>query len=171
MNPMREIRIEKITLNMGAGKDQPKLEKGMKLLKTITGISPVKTVSNKRIPAWGVRPGLPIGCKLTLRNKPAEELLKRLLEARENILSLKQFDENGNVSFGISEYINIPGAKYDPEIGIMGFEACISLERPGFRIKRRKQLKKKVPASHKIKKEEAVEFMKKNFNVKIGEEE
>ncbi|MBD3249687.1 50S ribosomal protein L5 [Candidatus Woesearchaeota archaeon] len=171
MNPMRTIRIEKITLNIGAGKDQAKLEKGIKLLESITGIKPVKTVSNKRIPAWGVRPGLPIGCKLTLRDKKAAELLKRLLDSRENTLSMKQFDSNGNVSFGISEYINIPEVKYDPEIGIMGLEVCISLERPGFRIKRRKQLKKKIPASHKITKEEAVEFMKKNFNVIMGEEE
>ena len=61
MNKMREIRIEKITLNIGAGKDVGKLEKGVKLLKNITGINPVKTVTQKRIPTWGLRPGLPIG--------------------------------------------------------------------------------------------------------------
>ena len=78
MNPMQEIRIEKITLNIGAGKDQLKLEKGIKLLKNITGIEPVKTTTSKRIPEWGIRPGLPIGCKITLRKKEAEKLLKRL---------------------------------------------------------------------------------------------
>ncbi len=171
MNPMRNVRIEKITLNIGAGKEQTKLEKGIKLLKTITGINPVKTVATKRIPGWGLRLGLPIGCKLTLRKNAAKKLLIRLLEAKDNNLSLTQFSENGNIAFGIPEYIDIPDAKYDPEIGIMGLEVCITLERPGFRIKRRKIRQKKIPSKHKITKEEAMEFMTKNFNVKIGEEE
>jgi large subunit ribosomal protein L5 len=166
---MRDIRIEKITLNIGAGKDQVKLEKGVNLLKHITGIAPIKTVTNKRIPTWGIRPGLPIGCKLTLRKKPATELLKRLLAARDNKLNESQFDENGSIAFGIPEYIDIPGVKYDPTIGVIGLEVCVTLERPGFRIKRRKNLKRKIPPKHMIKKQEAIEFMKKNFNIKIGE--
>jgi len=170
MNPMRKIRIEKITLNIGTGKDQNRLKKGMKLLKTITGIKPIKTTAKKRVPGWDIRPGLPIGCKLTLRKKAAKELLPKLLEARDNQLSSKQFNSAGNLAFGIPEYINIPGIKYDPEIGIMGLEVCITLERPGFRIKKRKIKQKKIPAKHKITKEEAKEFMSKEFNVKIGGE-
>jgi ribosomal protein L5 len=61
MNRMQQVRLEKITLNIGAGKDQKKLELGLKLLKKITEIDPVRTVTNKRIPTWGLRPGLPIG--------------------------------------------------------------------------------------------------------------
>src|SRR3989338_6519351 len=137
MNPMREIKIEKITLNVGAGKDQAKLEKGMLLLKNIASLTPVKTYTSKRIPEWGLRPGLPIGCKLTIRKTAAEELLKRLLDAKENKLKKSQFDMEGNISFGIHEYIDIAGVKYDPQIGIMGLEVCVTLERPGFRIKRR----------------------------------
>ena len=171
MNPMRTIRIEKITLNIGAGKDQNILEKGMKLLKNITGVKPIKTFTNKRIAAWGLRPGLPIGCKLTIRKDRAKEMLKKLLESRDNMLAPKQFDENGSVAFGIPEYIDIPGVEYDPDIGIIGFEVCVTLERPGFRIKRRKVQKKKLPPKHKITKEEAMEFIKKEFSTKIGEEE
>src|SRR3989339_312772 len=78
MNPMREVKIEKVTLNVGAGKEQTRLEKGVLLLKGLTGINPVKTFTNKRIPSWGLRPGLPIGCKLTLRKKKAEEIFKQL---------------------------------------------------------------------------------------------
>lgn len=171
MNPMKNIRIEKVTLNMGTGKEQGTLEKGMKLLKIITGIDPVKTVASKRIPTWGVRPGLPIGCKLTLRKGAAKKILIRLLEARENQLRERQFDANGNISFGIPEYIDIPGVKYDPDIGIMGLEVCITLERAGFRIKRRKIKQKKIPTRHKIKRQEAIEFMKKEFDLKVGEAE
>lgn len=166
---MREIRIEKVTLNIGAGKDQNKLEKGILLLKNVTGIDPVKTFTNKRIPAWGLRPGLPIGCKLTLRKKKAEEILLMLLGAKDNKLSLHQFDKEGNIAFGIHEYIDIPGIKYDPKIGILGLEVCVTLERPGFRIKKRRIMKRKIPPRHKIKKEEVVEFMKKKFNVEVGE--
>src|SRR3989338_11319190 len=100
-NVMKEIRIEKLTLNIGAGKDQTLLEKGFKLLKSITGMSPIKTVTNKRIPTWGLRPGLPIGCKVTLRGKKAAELLKRLFEAKANKLKEIQFDDYGNIAFGI----------------------------------------------------------------------
>lgn len=171
MNKMKDIRIEKITLNVGAGKDQAKLEKGVKLLKNITGIDPIKTFTQKRIPTWGLRPGLPIGCKLTLRKEKASTILSRLLDAKSFSLNRNQFDENGNVSFGVPEYIDIKDAKYDPEIGIMGLEVCVTLERPGYRVKKRKNKKRKIPNKHKITKLEAIDFMEKNFNVKIVEEE
>ena len=170
-NVMKEIRIEKLTLNIGAGKDQTLLEKGFKLLKSITGMSPIKTVTNKRIPTWGLRPGWPIGCKVTLRGKKAAELLKRLFEAKANKLKEIQFDGYGNIAFGIPEYIDIPDAKYDPEIGVIGLEACVTLERPGFRVKKRKLCKGKIAKGHQIKKDDAMNFMKTNFNIKIGEEE
>jgi large subunit ribosomal protein L5 len=169
MNPMRQIRIEKVTLNIGAGKDQTILTKGIKLLESITGVPPLKTVTQKRIAAWGLRPGLPIGCKTTLRKEPAQVLLTRLLKAKENILEDTNFDENGNVSFGIHEYIDIPDVKYDPDIGIIGLQVCITLERPGYRIKRRKILKRRIPLHHRVSKGDAIEYMKERFNVKIAE--
>lgn len=168
---MRIIKIEKLTLNIGAGKEQLILEKGTQLLKNITGIPPVKTITQKRIAGWGLRPGLPIGCKITLRREKALELIKRLLAARNNVLSESNFDDYGNVSFGIHEYIDIPGVKYDPKIGIMGLQVSLTLQRPGFRIKKRKIMKKKIPPSHKIDREEAIGFLKKNFEIKIEEEE
>ena len=169
-NPMKTIRIEKVTLNIGAGKDQARLEKGLMLLKTVANTTPIKTVTNKRIQEWGLRPGLPIGCKITLRKDKALKLLPRLLDAIENKLRLRQFDNNGNIAFGIHEYIEIPGVKYDPKIGIMGLEICITLERPGYRIKRRRLLTRKIPQSHRITKQEAVDFMIGNFKTKIEEE-
>ena len=170
MNLMKDIRIEKVTLNIGAGKDKTKLDKGLVLLNAIASARPVKTITNKRIQEWGLRPGLPIGCKLTLRKDKAIKLLPRLFDAIENRLSERQFDNNGNVAFGIHEYIEIPGVKYDPKIGIMGLEVCVTLERPGYRIKRRKILTRKVPIRHRVSKHEAIGFMYKNFNVKVGEE-
>jgi large subunit ribosomal protein L5 len=159
-NPMREIRIAKITLNIGSGKDEEHLKKGMKLLQKITSVTPVKTQTKKRIPGWGLRPGLVIGCKVTVRDN-TEQLLKRLLAAKENILSKKSFDNLGNISFGLPEYIDIAGMDYDPELKIMGLEAAVTLERPGFGIKKRKLNPKPVGKKHLITKEEAIDFIKK----------
>jgi len=167
MNPMKKTRLAKLTLNIGAGKDQIKLEKGINLIKTITGIEPIKTITQKRIPSWGVRPGLPIGCKLTLRKKKANALLKKLLSAKDNVLKLTNIDDCGNVSFGIGEYIEIPGIPYDPKIGVLGFQVCITLEKPGFRIKHRKVKVKKISKKHSVKKEEAIQFLKDEFDVKL----
>lgn len=169
MNQMKQIRVEKVTLNIGAGKDQAKLERGMKLIDSIAGCMPVKTFTKKRIQEWGLRPGLAIGCKLTLRKKNAMDLLKRLLEAKDNTLQTSNLDNEGNISFGIKEYIDVPGVKYNPDISIMGFQVCITLKRDGFRIKHRMMKRRVIPGNHRIKREDAIDFMKKTFNLKIGE--
>ncbi len=132
-------------------------------------VLPLFNSSKKRIPSWGLRPGLPVGCMLTLRKENAIKVLKRLLTAKDNNLAESNFDEFGNVSFGIHEYIDIPGVAYDPKIGILGLQVCVSLEKPGFRIKRRRNKRKKIPKNHFISKEEAIDFMKKNFGIKVGE--
>ncbi len=170
MNKMKDIRIEKLTLNIGAGEAGAKLEKSERLLKELTGIKPTTTSSQKRIPTWNVRPGLTIGTKVTLRGEKAEEMLKRLLSSVDNRVSPKNFDKQGNFSFGIPEYIEIPGIEYIPEVGIIGLEVAITLERPGFRIKKRKYNQRKVPTRHKITKEEAMEFIKQKYQTTISEE-
>lgn len=170
MNPMKQIRIEKLTLNIGAGKDQNLLEKGVKLITQLAGVEPIKTKTQKRIPGWGLRPGLPIGCKLTLRGEAATKLLKRLLAAKDNNLIASNFDAAGNISFGVPEYIDIPDANYDPEIGIIGLQASVTLARPGYRIKHRKIRPKRIAHTHQVNKEEAMAFMKQSFGVAIEEQ-
>jgi len=170
MNLMRNIRIEKVTLNIGAGKSIEKLEKGVKLIKMIAGKEAVKTITQKRIPGWGLRPGLPVGCKLTLRKQKANEILALLLRSKDNILSKNNFDSRGNLSFGIHEYIDIPGVKYSPEIGIMGLQVCATFERPGFRIRRKKIGAGKMSSRHDLMKGEVIKYLADNFKVKIREE-
>ena len=165
---MQEIRIEKITLNIGTGGPGEKLEKGIKLLNKITGMKSVPTTTKERIPTWEIRPGLQIGCKVTVRGKKAEELLGRLIKANsDNVNSLK-FDNQGNFSFGVHEYIDIPGVDYEASIGIIGLDVAVTLERPGFRIKKRAIKKRKISQSHRITKEEAINFINKKYNLEVN---
>lgn len=171
MNPMQQLRIAKLTLNIGAGKEQAILTKGLKLLKTISNHEPMKTITQKRIQGWGLRPGLPIGCKVTLRNEEARELLARLLQAKDRKLGESNFDDCGNVSFGIPEYIDIPKVDYDPEIGVIGLQACVTLEKAGYRVKKRKRKRGVIGKKHRVTKAEAITFMKEQFKITVGGEE
>lgn len=164
-----QINVAKVTLNIGAGKDQNKLDKGVLLIKHITGVDPIKAITKKKIPSWGLRPGLPIGCKLTLRGKKAKDMLTRTLYARDNKLPPTVFDNEGNFSFGIKEYVDIKETKYSPEIGMMGLEIAVTLEKPGYRVKKRTLKPARVGKHHMITKEEAMEFVKKTYQVAFEE--
>ena len=167
-NNMRKIKIEKITLNIGTGMPGEKLDKAVKLLQKMTEMTYVITKTKKRIPTWGIRPGLEIGCKVTVRGKKAYTILKNMLAALNNTISSSKFDSTGNLSFGVNEYINIPTVEYDPVIGIIGIEIAVTLARPGFRIRRRVIKNRTIPKSHFITKDEAIEFIKSNFNVQVN---
>jgi len=166
-NPMRNISIEKVTLSLGTGTSGEKLEKALKLINKITKLKAVSTKTKKRIPTWGVRPGLEIGAMTTLRRKKAEEILPKLLKAVDNKISINKFDKSGNFSFGIPEYIYIDGVDYDASIGIIGLNVAVTLQKPGYRIKRRIIRRSKIPKKHLITKEEAVEYIKNKFNIQI----
>ncbi len=168
MNPMREIRIEKVTLNIGCGEAGEKLERARKLLEKLTGRKAVITRTHKRT-TFGTARNRPIGCKVTLRGEEAEEFLRKALEAVEYIRA-SSFDRLGNFSFGIKEYIDIPGVKYDHDIGMFGMDVCVTLERRGYRVKRKK-IPKKVGKNHLIKPEEAMEFVEKTFGVRVERNE
>lgn len=167
MNKMKEIGVEKVTVNMGVGATGAELEKAVTILKAITGATPVKTLCKVKQPAWGLRPGLPIGTKVTLRKEKAAMFLKDALSAKDNHLPAKSFDNYGNFAFGIKEYIDMPKVKYDPKLGIRGFDVLVALKRPGFRVKRRKLEKKRVPKRHCIKKDDSMDFVKQAFGVQV----
>jgi len=164
INPMRTIKIEKAILNIGGTGD--KLERGFKLLQVLTGKKPVKVKATKRIPTWGVRPGLEVGTKVTLRGQPAEDIIRRLLPAINNVLKEKQIKDNF-LSFGIHEYIEIPGVEYIRDVGIMGFEITVVFSRPGKRVERKKVKRGKFSKKQIVKAEEIEEFMTTKFKTKI----
>ncbi len=163
-NPMREIKIEKIVLSIGG--TGVELEKGFKLLEKLSkGRKPAKIKATKRIPSFNVRPGLEVGTVVTLR-KEKEEILKGMLSAIDNILKKSQISEN-NFSFGIKEYIEIPGVEYDRDIGIIGLDVTIVFKRVGRRVKLKKAKKGKIPKKQIISKEEIIKFMEDNFQTKF----
>jgi len=162
-NPMRKIVFEKVVLSIGGSGDS--LEKGFKLLKLLTGRNPAKMKSKKRIPSLGVRPGLEVGAVVTMRTN-AEEILKKMLIAIDNTLKKKQISEN-SFSFGVKEYIEIPGIEYQRDIGIRGLDVTVTFKRAGKRVKLKKMKSGKVPSRQNISKEEIIKFMKDTFKTKF----
>ncbi len=170
-NPMQNPKLDKITLNIGIGTAGERLQNAKDLLEKISGKKAVLTQAKARNPTWKTKQGDNIGTKVTLRGAHAEEILKKALDVVEFALPEKSFDRNGNVAFGIKEYIDFPGIKYDPKIGMMGFDICITLRKPGARIAIRNISSRKLPQKQRVSQKESMEFMKSKFGVKIVSEQ
>jgi large subunit ribosomal protein L5 len=166
-SPMKKISLEKVVLNMGVGKSGDVINIARKALDQISGKKSSARNARETQRDWGVRKGEPIGAAVTIRGKDAKELLKRLLEAKGNIVNGKSFDNFGNYSFGIKEHIDIPGVKYDPQIGILGLGISVTLTRPGYGVRTRSKHKASVGKNHIIKNQEAKDYLVKEFGVTV----
>jgi len=166
-NPMRIIKLAKVTVHIGVGKSGEELEKARKVLVDITGQKPCTRQAKRTLKDFGISEGEPISCMTTLRGEQATAFLKRGLEAVSNSLKASSFDQNGNFAFGVKEHIEIPGTKYVPELGIFGMDIIGTLERPGWRIKRRRVRPAPIGKSHRISKDEAIKFVTENFGIQI----
>jgi large subunit ribosomal protein L5 len=165
---MRKISIGKVVINIGVGKSGEAVERARKVLEQITGQKPATRKAKKSIRDFGTHEGEPIGLIVTTRGQQeCKELLTRLLIAREKKLNASSFDDRGSVSFGLKEHIEIPGVRYDPEIGIWGMNVSALLHRPGFRVSRRRRKPASLGKRHVVSKEEAVEYFKREFEVVV----
>jgi large subunit ribosomal protein L5 len=163
-NLMREIKIKKVILSVGGTGEN--LEKGIKLLQLLSeGRKPSRRKSVKRIPSLGVRPKLEVGAMVTIRKNP-ENVLKRMLAAVDNTIRRKYISEN-NFSFGLKEYIEVPGMEYQRDIGILGFDVTVVFERAGRRIKLKKIKRGRIPKRQSASKEEIIKFMESSFQTKF----
>lgn len=169
-NPMLVPKIGKVTVNISVGESGAKLEKASQVLETLVDQTPVKCQAKKTIRGFGIRKYEPIAIKTTLRGEKAIGFLKRALEVVENKLKKTCFDKFGNFGFGIKEHIEIPGVKYDPAFGIFGMDITVSMERKGFRIHRRSYRRKKIPNRTRIKPDETMVFMEKNYGLTLIKE-
>jgi large subunit ribosomal protein L5 len=112
---------------------------------------------------------MPLGCKVTLRGENAEEFLNKALDIRERRIPMYSFDREGNMSFGIPDYTDFPGMKYDPEIGIFGMDVSVVLRRAGNRVTQRATLRRRLPRGHRMDRGEAVQFMREKFSIEVVE--
>ena len=165
--PMRMPRIEKVVVNLNVGKSGEPLEKANKVLEEITGQTPVKRKAKKTIRDFGIREGESIAVVVTLRKQKAIDFLKKVLPVVENKVSKRAFDERGNFAFGLKEHIEIPGVKYDPEVGIFGMDVCVTVNRPGQRIKIRRKQNKSIGPKHLLTPEESIVFIKQTLGIEI----
>ncbi len=159
-NPNLVPRLEKVVINYSAGPDATKLERARKILEGVFNRKLAGVRARKTVHAWGVRRGRHHGWKLTLRGEEAFQWLKRLLKVVDYTIYEDQIDKYGNFSFGVKEHIEIPGVKYIPELGIIGFDVCVSFYRNGYRVARRRLKKSKIPEKHRVKKEDAILFLR-----------
>ncbi len=127
-------KIQKIILNMGIGdgKDDSKLiDKAVEDLTLISGQKAIKTKSKKAISGFKIREGMPLGVKVTLRNKMMYEFLDRLINiAIPRIrdfrgLNRKSFDGKGNFSMGIKEHVIFPEINFDKVDKMRGMDITI----------------------------------------------
>jgi large subunit ribosomal protein L5 len=167
MNAMKVPRISKVTVNMGVGEGGERLAKAEALMEALTGLKPKRTFSTVNEPSFGIRKGLPIACMVTLRDERVEKFLEKAFGAVDKKLKASSFDESGNISFGIKEHIDIPGERYDPKVGIFGMDVSLTIERPGYRIKRRRNHQEKPSKKHRLTREDSIEFLKSKYGINI----
>lgn len=166
-NPMREVRIEKVVVNIGVGESGERLLKAEALLKELTGQTPIRTRARRGARDFGVRAGQEIGVKVTLRGDQAIEFLKEALWTRTNKVPGWSFDDNGNVSFGVADHTDFKKMKYDPDVGVFGIDVTVVLERPGARVKNRRIRPSRIGQSHRVTWEEAMDLMEQELDVEV----
>lgn len=164
---MRRVFIGKVVAHIAVGESGERLAKAASVLETLTGQKPTFRRARRTIKEFGIKRGESIACMVTLRGQKAYEFLKRALAAVNYTIKKSSIDERGNFSFGIREHIHIPGAKYDPAVGIFGMDVIVALERPGYRVTRRRRRKAKIGGSHYVTREEAVQFITKVLSARV----
>ena len=165
--PMLKPKIEKVVVNLNVGKSGEPLDKASRVLKELTDQTPVKKKAKTTIRDFGIREGEPIAAVVTLRKQKAIDFLKKVLPVVDNKISRSSFDKQGNFAFGIKEHIEIAGVKYDPDIGIFGMDICVTMVRPGYRVKTRRRQTARVGPKHVLTPEESIVYVKQTLGVEI----
>ena len=166
---INQVKLCKIVINIGVGKSGEPIEQAKRIISEICDQTPVTTYAKKSYREFGVQKNSPIGVKTTLRKQIAEDTLKNLLTACGNKVSNRSFDLTGNFSFGVKEHIEIPGTKYNPDLGIWGMDVCVALEKIGYGVKRRKIRPSVVGKRQQITKDEAINFATEKLGIIVDE--
>jgi len=114
-----------------------------------------------------VSKGQNIGAFVTVRGQAIKPLATRLIDAVDNKLKESSVADN-SVSFGIHEYIDISGIKYDPKIGMLGMNVNLAFKRKGARVALRKRIRASIPKRHRIVERNIIkDYMQKEFKVEF----
>ena len=167
-NAMKQIKIGKVVVNISVGQSGQPLSNAMQILENITGQTPSQRPAKMTIRQWGIRKGEPMACAVTLRGARADAFLQKAFTAVRHKINPRSFDKDGNFAFGIQEHIDIPGTRYDPATGIIGMDVMATVERPGFRVNRKKRGQSKVGSSHRVTPDESREFISDKYGVTMG---
>ena len=164
---MREPSLEKVVVHMGVGQGGEPLADAEEIIEEITGQQSVRTTSKRTIAEFGIRKGDPIGVKVTLRGEDAHAFLETALDLVD--VSRSQFDDTGNLSFGVEDHTDFPSQEYDPNTGIYGLDVTTTIVRPGYRVSKRDKATGTIPARHRMTAEDAAAFLETNFDVEVTE--
>lgn len=166
-NPMREVRIEKVVVNIGVGEAGERLIQAEELLQELTGRQPTRTTASKKAAGFGIRRGQEVGVKATLRGEDAEQFLDEALFTRGHRLPGWIFDDNGNLSFGVDDHTDFEKMNYDPDVGIFGLDVTVVLERPGTRVEKRRIRSSSIGEKQRVHWEDAMDLMEDKFGVEV----